>query len=172
MTFSPDADGAPDQGAPDDRTPVPHSDVDPASTVVETTVEFDHSIEAVRQALSDPELLSAWLGEWRQHDGATTVVTDDGIRRRVTDHRSTSDGVSWRWSSDDGSTTSSVTITLEPLGDTTRLTVREVAAVAASRRGPSAAELCPTQVVLDGAAWLASLLALGAVLAASTLVRV
>lgn len=158
----------------DDTTLAPAAGSEPTTPFVETTVEFDHPIDALQEALSDPELLSAWLGEWREHDGATTVVTDDGVRRRVTDHRRTADGVSWRWSSDDGSTTSSVTITLEPLGDLTRLTVREVAAAGSvgSIDGAATAALRPTRVVLDGAAWLASLLALGAVLAASSLVRV
>lgn len=153
--------------------PVPTStgpiSADPLKAV-ERAVELDASIEAVREALSDPELLSAWLGQWDDGPSGTTVRTDDGVRRRVTDRREHTHGVEWRWHDEqDDSAVSTVRITLEPHEGRTRLVVRETACAATGAAGAAGRV---RSVVLDPAAWLANLLALGAVLAASSLVRV
>jgi uncharacterized protein YndB with AHSA1/START domain len=148
-----------------------HPSTSPRSDEVERAVELDASLEAVRDALSDPELLAAWLGPWTEDGSGTTVQTDDGVVRRVTDRRVHADGVEWRWH-DEGDTdaASTVRITLEPLAGGTRLVVRETACSATT--ASVAATTRERSVVLDPATWLANLLALGAVLAASSLVRV
>ena len=152
-----------------------HAAADPS---VETSVELDASIDAVRDALSDPELLSAWLGSWTEDSSGATVVTDDGVLRRVTDHLVSPDSVSWRWQEghDDDGPASRVTIELEQIEGATRLTVRETCSAARTSSGERAGAprpaRTPGRLALDSAAWLASLLALGAVLAASSLVRV
>lgn len=143
----------------------------PSSDTVERAVELDASIEAVREALADPELLSAWLGHWSEDRSGTTVRTDDGVRRRVTDRRWHTDGVEWRWHDErDHSAVSTVHITLEPHDGRTRLVVRETACASSIGAPGPAARV--RSVVLDPAVWLANLLTLGAVLAASSLVRV
>ena len=141
---------------------------------VEVGIELDVDRERIVAALDDPELLSAWLGEWR--DGAeTTVRTDDGRRRVVSDRRWRHDGavdeLRWTWRADgDQDAGSQVCIRLEPVeGGATRLVVRETLALAGVTTAQRSASASP---LLESAAWLAGLLALGAVLAASTLARV
>lgn len=121
-----------------------------------TNLELDAPADLVMAALEDADLLTAWLGEWTDHDDSTaTVRTDDGIVRTVTDRGWFGDELRWRWHHySDESTASEVTIRLVPLdGGVTRLTVRETRATACA---------LPT--------WTGCLLALGAVLAAGSLV--
>lgn len=146
-----------------------------AAEHVERAVELDASLDEVLAALSDPELLSAWLGAWTEDRSGATVRTDDGVLRRVTDRRWHTDGVEWRWHDDrDADAASTVRITLEPSSGGTRLVVRETACSTGVRAtaAPETTAARTRAVVLDPAAWLANLLALGAVLAASSLVRV
>lgn len=138
--------------------------------VVERSVELDLDVTDALEAVLRPEILSVWLGRWTpgDDDAHATVVTDDGIRRRVDDIARHIDGVSWRWSpdtaheTDDGAApdiTSDVRITVVPLaGDRSRLTVTEVQASSGA--------------VLDGLAWSICLLALEIAAAARALASV
>jgi uncharacterized protein YndB with AHSA1/START domain len=159
--------------APLDAAPA----VEPAPAI-EVGIELDVDLDRIVAALEDPELLSAWLGEW--HEGATTTVrTDDGRRRVVSDrhwrHDLGGDELHWTWRTDGGgpgadSAGSHVCIRLEPVeGGATRLVVRETLASAHRSDVQHSAAASP---LLESATWLAGLLALGAVLAASTLARV
>lgn len=156
--------------------PTPTDAEDTPPEVVERSVELDADLETVLDALSDPELLSAWLGTWTEDGSGTSVLTDDGVRRRVTDRHAHELGVEWRWHDErDASAASTVRITLEPHEGRTRLVVRETAVAVPTATASAVAGGAgrrPRAVVLDPAAWLADLLALGAVLAASSLVRV
>ena len=145
-----------------------------APLAVEVGIELDVDRDRIVAALEDPELLSAWLGEWHE-DADTTVRTDDGRRRVVSDRRWRHDGAvdellwTWRADGDDGAG-SQVCIRLEPLeSGATRLVVRETLALASETTTRVRASSSP---LLESATWLAGLLALGAVLAASTLARV
>lgn len=141
---------------------------------VEVSIELDVERDRLVAALEDPELLSAWLGAWEARPGegeAATVHTDDGLRREVSDRRWVGDELRWTWrdaSRDDGAS-SHVAIRLEPTdAGATRLVVTETLAVPTTVQA-SARVGSP---LLESATWLASLLALGAVLAASSLARV
>ena len=141
---------------------------DPATEpTVERTVLLDADVDQVLEALSSPDLLAAWLGEWTETDDhSASVITDDGVRRnveRVAADRA--DEVRWRWSpADDPSQWSDVRFTVTTEGQRTRLTVVETAA---TRRVPASASATAPAV-----SWLGSLMALGAVLAVGSLVAV
>ena len=83
------------------------------------TTLLDASPDEVREALTDPELLSAWLGPWSDD----TVVTDDGVTRSV---RRTESGWIW-WPEGDESSASEVVYTIVPEDGRTRLTITETA---------------------------------------------
>jgi len=120
-------------------------------------VDLDAPADLVVAALDDPDLLTAWIGEWTdREDSTSTVRTDDGILRIVTDRGWAGEELRWRWHhADDDSVASEVAIRLAPLeGGSTRLIVRETRA----SMGP-------------GPNWSGDLLALGAVLLAGSLVR-
>jgi uncharacterized protein YndB with AHSA1/START domain len=146
---------------------------------VEVSVDLDVPLDRILAALEDPELLSAWLGEW--HDGEhTTVRTDDGVRRVVTDRRwhdhAAGRELRWTWRHDgepDGQGASHVAIEVLPTdGGTTRLVVRETLAAPAPGLPRASMRAGAAAPLLESAVWLAGLLALGAVLAASSLARV
>ena len=157
----------------DDPTPTPGDDV------CERTVLLDADAGRVIEALTSPDLLSAWLGDWSTDadadasgDTGASVVTDDGVERRV---RRLDDGpagqIAWRWSpAGDPRSWSDVRFTVTTEGDRTRLTVTETrpAAAFASRHTAVASAAATAPAV----SWLGSLLALGAVLAVGSLVAV
>ncbi len=142
-----------------------------ADMQVERSTSLPAPEHAVRDALLDPELLSAWLGEWTPDtDGAASVLTDDGVRRRVSGHRVDDDGnVRWTWWAEDGSTApSEVVVELSHQVDATRLVVRETSLtaspsqpVSSDHSERSAGASC---FAGSGSRWTACLLALGAVL--------
>ncbi len=127
-------------------------------------------LDTVREALLDAELLSAWLGPWTDlGDGHARVVTDDGVTRRVSDHRIEPDGaVRWSWSPvGDPERCSEVVVHLEDHDAGTQIVIRETLVegvpgdrVDASIHGSS------------GDRWTRCLLALGAVLDQHRLVAV
>lgn len=140
---------------------------------IQRTTVMPASSDEVRSALSDPELLSAWLGPWtEQHDGTAIVVTDDGIARRVSGRRANADGsIRWTWAPIGSPEDSSdVELRLDIVDDEhTQLTVREAPSV------PAAAASTPTDVLcLAGSSerWTACLLALGSLLSARVTVAV
>jgi hypothetical protein len=131
-------------------------------------------LDAVRDALLDPELLSAWLGPWTDRgDGGARVVTDDGVTRDVSDHHFDAEGrIRWTWSPlDDPAQRSEVVVHLEQGDDGTTIRILETLVdqpldrrvdqrVDASIHGPA------------GDRWTRCLLALGAVLEQHRLVVV
>lgn len=140
---------------------------DATNDLIERTVLLDADVDDVLEALSSPDLLGAWLGEWTESDdGAATVLTDDGVRRsveRIASDRA--DVVTWRWSPvDDPASWSDVQFTVTTVGDRTQLSVTEV--VPTRTVGASASATAPA------VSWLGSLMALGAVLAVGSLVAV
>lgn len=141
----------------------------------ERTTVLPADIDEVRRALLRPELLSAWLGPWTDRgDGTAIVVTDDGVTRLVSGHRSDDDGaVRWNWSpSTAPDDVTRVEVLLEVIDDaSTALSVREL------RPDLQRSELDPTLSAGEHAAtverwdssgerWTTCLLALGAVLSA------
>lgn len=147
----------------------------------ERTVLLDADIDRVLEALTSPDLLSTWLGDWTEGGsagsdgsavdaapGAAEVRTDDGLLRRV--QRLDADApneVRWRWAPEcDPSLWSDVRFTVTTEGGRTRLTVTET--LAAGRPGAVASASATAPAV----SWLGSLMALGAVLAVGSLVAV
>ena len=102
--------------------------------VVERSAELELDTAGALRALTDPEVLSEWLGRWDategdDHGGAVAVVTtDDGVRRTVTDLEVGPSGVSWRWAPTDRTdSVSEVSIGIERVDDRrTLVTVTEV----------------------------------------------
>lgn len=133
----------------------------PDDTIERSTL-LDATPDEVLAALDDPDLLAAWLGEWRpdtEGDGAT-VVTDDGVTRRVRPVESTATTRRWVWSPvADPDAVSTVTFTVTTEGHGTRLVVTETTAVTPTGTAGAAS---------SGVRWLPALLALGAVLAVAT----
>ena len=122
---------------------------------IERSTRLPGDLDSVRQALLAPDLLSAWLGPWREGtDGRAIVVTDDGVRRAVTGHHVDDHGdVRWTWAPVDApGDTSEVVVHLEDHGDAgtgvvvreTRLDTPTVAARAADVQSSS------TRFVLPG----------------------
>lgn len=151
---------------------VAHMETEPTATLVERTTTLAVDCATAREAMLDPELLSAWLGAWTpQRDGSASVRTDDGVLRRVTGHHVDEHGdVRWTWSAEDGSDGSSqVVVRFEQVGDSTRVVVREATALDA-RLAPNRADAttagAATASVFGGVGdrWTSCLLALGAVL--------
>lgn len=106
------------------------TDSDQQAPQVHHTVELDADVDAVLEALRDPELLAQWLGRWTtdaEDASSATVVTDDGIARRVRGLRQVGDTISWTWSPDDDPDQhSEVRIEVVPTEDgRSRLTVHE-----------------------------------------------
>ncbi len=143
---------------------------------IERSTIVPGDLDAVREALLDPELLSAWLGPWTDlGDGEARVVTDDGVTRHVSDHHLDLDGgVRWSWAPlgqpDDRS---EVTVELEQLDVGTRIVIHE------TRIGEHPCERVTTALELDasvhrasGDRWTSCLLALGALLEQRRLVAV
>jgi uncharacterized protein YndB with AHSA1/START domain len=131
---------------------------------VERSAMLPASVDRVMDALSDPELLATWLGTCS--DDGTRIRTDDGVVRRITGRERDGEAiVRWTWAPearpDDRS---EVVLTLTPVGEQTRLVVRETRAPS----GGAAATASARTAVLAGAAdrWTGCLLALGAVLLA------
>lgn len=145
-------------------------------TSISRTVLLDADTQQVRDALERPELLSAWLGVWTE-TGSTndagertaTVVTDDGRLRDVLRLPSTSDhSIQWRWTPrDDRSATSEVRIELLERGHQTLLVVHEIALDPAGG-GATALSAAP----IGSISWMPCLLALGAVIAMSSVALV
>lgn len=99
-----------------------------AATADAATVERSTMVPAppdeVLAVLSDPDVMPVWLGEWSSDDA--TVRTDDGVLRRVTEHRVGDDHVRWTWSPEhDPEDRSDVVLTVAPAGPHTHLTVTE-----------------------------------------------
>jgi uncharacterized protein YndB with AHSA1/START domain len=143
----------------------PTSERPAPASVVERTVLLDADVDQVLEALSSPDLLSAWLGEWNaDDDDHATVVTDDGVLRTVERRPAgAADEICWRWSpTGEPSQWSDVRFTVTTDGDRTRLTVTESLAPAA----------CAAGLTAPAVPWLGSLIALGAVLAVGSLVAV
>ncbi len=141
---------------------------------IERTAIVPGDLDAVRDALLAPELLSAWLGPWTDHgDGHARVVTDDGVTRRVSDHHLDADGhVRWTWSPlDDPECRSEVVVHLEDLDAGTQVVIREtlVGGHADDRLGDH------VEASIHGSSsdrWTRCLLVLGAVLDQHRLVAV
>lgn len=150
-----------------------HDDTTTPDERAERSVLLDVELDRALDALESPDLLSAWLGDWTtdpDDPDAATVVTDDGVTRRVRRGVATSPNeVVWRWSpvADPGAT-SDVRFIVTTEGAGTRLTVIEsrLPATVAAASVRSAAPTAPA------VSWLRSLMALGAVLAVGSLVPV
>ena len=131
-------------------------------------------LDTVREALLDAELLSAWLGPWTDlGDGHARVVTDDGVTRRVSDHRIEPDGaVRWSWSPvDDPERCSEVVVHLEDHEAGTQIVIRET--LLDLPGGSHAGDRVDASVHgSSGDRWTRCLLALGAVLLQHRLVVV
>lgn len=134
---------------------------------VQRSTELDLDTASTLAALTDPEMLSVWLGRWEQQHArdaahldpagrSAIVTTDDGIRRSVDRLVVRPDGVRWRWAPvDSPEDTSEVTMHLEAIApNRTRLTVTEVQA---SATGGNPAT---TPVALDAIKWSICLLVL------------
>ncbi|HNI35383.1 MAG TPA: hypothetical protein PLV93_08275 [Microthrixaceae bacterium] len=132
----------------DTDTPTDTTSVD--TTSVERSVVLDADVETVIEALTDPDLLSTWLGDWRTDDDGDVVRTDDGVDRRVERVEAEFPGaVHWRWSPLSApDATSDVVFVVSREMDRARLTVTET----------------------RSASWVGCLLTLGAVLASRHLV--
>lgn len=141
-----------------DVTPDANPDGTPAVT---RTVELDAAPDDVLAALTDPELLSAWLGRWTPtDDGGATVLTDDGVVRTVADLEVAGSSVRWTWApADDPRRRSSVSIGLVEIGGGTRLTLTECAPA-----GSAPAALASADPACSGVPWAPALAALRAVL--------
>lgn len=136
----------------DDR-PAP----DPTAPQVQHSIELDADVDAVLEALNDPELLAQWLGMWTTDEAdpsSATVVTDDGSARRVREVHHGARSVSWTWSTEsDPDAASQVRIEVVPTDDgRSRLTVHEhliagAGQVRASASGASTALLSTGWVV-------------------------
>lgn len=137
-----------------------------ADEQIDRSVLLDADADDVLAALDDPDTLSAWLGEWTPDadgDGAT-VITDDGVARRVTERHATAATRRWTWSpTHDPAATSVVTFTVSTDAGRTRLTVTEHRMSATSPGAP---------VATASVRWAGALCALGAVLAVGSLVAV
>src|SRR4051812_28292609 len=136
---------------------------------VDQSIDLEASVDEVLAALTDPDVLSAWLGRWTVgDDGDARVVTDDGVTRRVEGWACDGTGVRWTWSPDGSpGVVSEVVIAVHGVPgfrqrDRVRVTVRECVASRAAG-APAAASPVP---------WLPSLMALGAVLALGSVVPV
>lgn len=140
---------------------------------IQRTAVLPATPDQVSDAVSDPDLLSAWLGPWTDRaDGTAIVLTDDGVARRVTDRTVEPDGsVRWTWAPLDApDDSSSVVLHIEQVDDEhTRLTVTEhrVAPAAATAATAAAARF-------TGSAerWTACFLALGALMSTRVAVPV
>ena len=128
--------------------------------VVHRTLHLDVDPDAVREALTDPGLLSAWLGRWTadpEDPSAAWVITDDGVARRVRHLRADERSVRWEWAAEPADPDaavphSEVVITFAPTSDGgTDLQLTERA------RGEI--------VALDGFGWAVATLALEVALA-------
>jgi uncharacterized protein YndB with AHSA1/START domain len=141
----------------DDR-PAP----DPTAPQVQHSIELDADVDAVLDALNDPDLLAQWLGVWTADDtdpSSATVVTDDGSVRRVRDVRHGARSISWTWSTDsDPDAASQVCIEVVPTEDgRSRLTVHEhLIAGAGQVRGSASG----TSTALLSTGWVVALLML------------
>lgn len=145
---------------------MPHHRTDDAP--VERSTLLDATTDEVLAALDDPDVLAAWLGAWTPDaDGrGATVVTDDGVARRVAPAGATTASRRWVWSPvDDPSSQSVVTFTVRTEGERTRLTVTEATTDVTNRRTGA-------PVATSSVPWTAALLALGAVLAVGAPVTV
>lgn len=138
-------------------------------TSISRTVLLDADTQLVRDALARPDLLSAWLGDWTENDdepGTATVVTDDGRQRDVVRLASTPDSIRWQWTlRDDRSAVSEVHIELIERGHQTLLVVHETAVHVGAGPVLSAAPI-------GSISWMPCLLALGAVIAMSSVAHV
>ncbi|HPU38127.1 MAG TPA: hypothetical protein PLS63_01045 [Microthrixaceae bacterium] len=150
-------------------------------TGVRRSTELDLDTASTLRALTDPELLSIWIGRWdpiaHEHhvedldpDSAAgrqaIVTTDDGVRRSVEQLEVRPDGVRWRWAPvDSPEDMSDVVLSLEAIAaDRTRLTVTEVPS--SDARSTTAAR--PATVALDAIKWSICLLVLELAAAQST----
>jgi uncharacterized protein YndB with AHSA1/START domain len=115
------------------------SDHDPVTVTHE--IDLDASLDKVWAALTDPAQLGEWLGGdvdlTVQPAAAGHVIGDDGTRYAVLvtdvdEHQR----VAWHWWDDRG-TLSSVELTVQPVGESTRLRVVETL-VAPDRPGVQA----------------------------------
>lgn len=132
--------------------------------VVERTAELELDTAGALRAITDPLLLSEWLGRWESADdgdGSGTVTTDDGVRRQVTDLEIGPAGVRWTWApADRPEERSDVSIDIAPIDDRrTLLTVTEVASapVDLSAKARTGVDRRPG---LDGIKWSVCLLVL------------
>jgi uncharacterized protein YndB with AHSA1/START domain len=136
----------------DDR-PAP----DPTAPQVHHTIELDADVDTVLEALHDPDLLAQWLGVWTADEtdpSSATILTDDGVARRVREVHHGARSVNWTWSPDsDPEAASHVRIEVAPTEDgRSRLMVHEhlvagAGRVRASASGASAALLSSGWVV-------------------------
>jgi uncharacterized protein YndB with AHSA1/START domain len=141
----------------DDR-PAP----DPTAPEVRHSIELDADVDAVLEALNDPELLALWLGMWTTDEAdpsSATVVTDDGAARRVRDLHHGASSISWTWSTDsDPDVASQVRIEVVPTEDgRSRLTVHEHLIAGAGQVRASASG---TPAALRSTGWVVALLML------------
>ena len=131
-------------------------------------------LDAVRAALLDAELLSAWLGPWTDlGDGDASVVTDDGVTRLVSDHHLDAEGhVRWSWSPvGDPEQRSEVVVHLEHHEAGTQIVIRET--LLDLPGAPHAGDRVDASAYgSSGDRWTRCLLALGAVLEQHRLVVV
>lgn len=127
---------------------------------VRRSTELDLDTAGTLRALTDPVLLSHWLGRWEHEadEGGAVVTTDDGVRRCVEQLQVRPDGVRWRWAPvDRPEEQSEVTLLLEAIDtDRTRLTVVEMPADGA----PQASAAAQPPVALDAIKWSICLLML------------
>lgn len=159
-------------------------DVPMTDTRVRRSTELDLDTASTLRALTDPELLSDWLGRWdpvatgQLADGAdpraaagrqAIVTTDDGVARSVEQLEVHADGVRWRWAPiDSPGDTSDVVIRMEAIAaNRTRLTVTEVPASGATGAG-AATQPRSAPVALDAIKWSICLLVLELAAAQST----
>ncbi len=130
--------------------------------LVERSAELELDTAGALRAVTDPRVLSLWLGRWDGDagDGTAAVTTDDGVRREVTDLEVGPAGVRWRWAPlDRPDDRTDVSIDIERIDDhRTMVTVRELAPGAPARA--TARAEAASRPALDPIKWSVCLLVL------------